>query len=141
MSVVFCIFLTACGNDTSTGVIDGTDDPTSIIVAEKGEIVMYEQITQEEAKKIMDSEDGYIILDVREKAEYDEKHIPGAVLIPHTEIENKAEKIIPDKDTQILVYCRFGRRSKLASENLVKLGYTNVKEFGGIIEWQYEVEK
>ena len=99
---------------------------------------MYEQITAEEAKKIMDSGEEHIILDTREQDEFDEGHIPGAILIPYTEIENKAEEMLPDKDKLILVYCRSGRRSKIAAENLVKLGYTNVKEFGGIIDW-YEL--
>ena len=97
-------------------------------------------ITAQEAKEIMDAEEGYIILDVRTQAEYDEKHIPGAIVIPHDEIEEKAEQLLPDKDQLLLVYCRSGRRSKLAAEALVKLGYTNIKEFGGIINWPYEVE-
>ena len=97
-------------------------------------------ITAEEAKKIMDSEEGYIILDVRTQEEYDQGHIPGAMLIPNTEIETKAEEVLMDKDQLLLVYCRSGRRSKLASEILVELGYTNIKEFGGIIDWPYEIE-
>ena len=102
---------------------------------------MYEQITAEAAKKIMDSGEEHIILDVREQDEFDAGHIPGAILLPYTEIENKAEEMLPDKDEQILVYCRSGRRSKIAAEVLAKLGYTNIKEFGGIIDWPYEVEK
>ena len=102
---------------------------------------MYEQITPEAAKKIMDSGEEHIILDTREQDEFDEGHIPGAILIPYTEIENKAIELIPDKDKLILVYCRSGRRSKIAAESLAKLGYTNVKEFGGIIDWPYEIEK
>ena len=102
---------------------------------------MYQQITAEEAKKIMDSGEEHIVLDTREQEEFDNGHIPGALLIPYTEIENKAEEMIPDKNAQILVYCRSGRRSKIASQSLSKLGYTNVKEFGGIIDWPYEVEK
>ena len=102
---------------------------------------MYEQITAEEAKKIMDSGEEHIILDTREQDEFDEGHIPGAILIPYTEIENEAEAMLPDKDKLILVYCRSGRRSKIAAESLSKLGYTNVKEFGGIIDWPYEIEK
>ena len=102
---------------------------------------MYEQITAEEAKKIMDSGEEHIILDTREQDEFDEGHIPGAILIPYTEIENKAEEMIPDKDKLILVYCRSGRRSKIAAESLAKLGYTNIKEFGGIIDWPYEIAK
>ena len=140
ISILLCILLTACGNDSSIGIIGGADGPTSIIVSEKGEKAMYEQITAEEAKKIMDSGEEHIILDTREQDEFDEGHIPGAILIPYTEIENKAEAMLPDKDKLILVYCRSGRRSKIAAESLSKLGYTNVKEFGGIIDWPYEVE-
>ena len=141
ISVLLCILLTACGNDSSIGIIGGSDGPTSMIGAEKGEKAMYEQISAEEAKKIMDSGEEHIILDTREQDEFDEVHIPGAILIPYTEIENKAEEMLPDKDKLILVYCRSGRRSKIAAESLFKLGYTNVKEFGGIIDWPYEVEK
>ena len=99
----------------------------------------YEQITQEEAKQIMDTTNGYILLDTRTQGEYDQSHIPGALLIPHTEIAERAEEALPDKDQVILVYCRSGNRSKQASEVLVELGYTNIKEFGGIIDWPYEV--
>ena len=101
---------------------------------------VYMNITAEEAKQIMDSEEGYIILDVRTQEEYDEGHIPGAIVISHEEIEEKAEDVLTDKDQLILVYCRSGRRSKIAAEALVELGYTNIKEFGGIIDWPYEVE-
>ena len=101
---------------------------------------VYVNITAEEAKQIMDSEEGYVILDVRTQEEYDESHIPGAILIPNTEIEARAEELLTDKNQLILVYCRSGRRSKLAAEALVELGYTNIKEFGGIIDWPYEVE-
>ena len=100
----------------------------------------YEQITQEEAKQIMDTTNGYILLDTRTREEYDQSHIPGALLIPHTEIAQRAEEALPDKDQVILVYCRSGNRSKQASEVLAELGYTHVKEFGGIHTWPYEVE-
>ena len=100
----------------------------------------YEQITQEEAKQIMDTTNGYILLDTRTQEEYDQSHIPGALLIPHTEIAQRAEEALPDKDQVILVYCRSGNRSKQASAALAELGYTNVKEFGGIHTWPYEVE-
>ena len=102
---------------------------------------VYMNITAQEAKEIMDAEEGYIILDVRTQAEYDEKHIPSAILIPDYEIKERAEEELTDKDQLILVYCRSGRRSKLAAEALVELGYTNIKEFGGIIDWHYEVTK
>ena len=110
-------------------------------VKENDREVTYMNITAEEAKRIMDSEEGYIILDVRAQEEYDEGHIPGAILIPHTEIDAKAEEVLTDKDQLLLVYCRSGRRSKIAAEALVELGYTNIKEFGGIIDWPYEIER
>jgi rhodanese-related sulfurtransferase len=100
----------------------------------------YMNITAEEAKGIMDREEGYIILDVRTQEEYDQGHIPGAIQISHEEIAEKAENVLTDKDQLILVYCRSGRRSKIAAEILVDLGYTNIKEFGGILDWPYEVE-
>ncbi len=102
--------------------------------------VGYMNITAAEAKEIMDSQEGYIILDVRTQEEYDKGHIPGAILIPNTEIEDRAEEVLPDKDQLILIYCRSGRRSKMAAEILVELGYTNIREFGGILDWPYEVE-
>ncbi len=101
----------------------------------------YEQISAQEAKEIMDNNIGYIIIDARTEEEFAEGHIEGAILIPEYEISARAQKELPDKDAMILVYCRSGRRSKIASEELVKLGYTNVKEFGGIIDWPYEVVK
>lgn len=101
---------------------------------------IYRNITAEEAKQIMDTEKGYLILDVRTQEEYDQAHIPGAVLIPHTEIAEQAEGTLTNKDQLLLVYCRSGRRSKLAAKTLVELGYTNILEFGGIIDWTYEVE-
>lgn len=104
----------------------------------KGE---YMQITQEEAKNIMDTQTGYVILDVRTDEEYAAGHIPDAILIPDYEIGKRAESELTDKSQLILVYCRSGRRSKNAAAELASLGYTNVKEFGGIIDWQYEIEK
>ena len=101
----------------------------------------YQQISQEEAKRLMDSESGYIILDVRTDEEFAEGHIPGAVLIPDYEVAERAEAELPDKGQLILVYCRSGNRSKKASDVLVSLGYTNVKEFGGINTWPYDIEK
>ena len=123
------ILFAACGNNNAKKD------------AESGEDAMYEQISPEDAKRIMDSGEEYILLDVREQNEYDEGHIKGAVLIPYTEIEDRAESELLNKNEQILVYCRSGRRSKIAAESLVRLGYTNVKEFGGIIDWRYEIEK
>ena len=107
---------------------------------EKVQEAVYMNITAQQAKEIMDTEKGYILLDTRTREEYDESHIPGAIVISHDEILEKAESVLTDKNQLILVYCRSGRRSKLAAEDLVKLGYTNIKEFGGIIDWPYEVE-
>ena len=121
--VLAALCLTACGQEN-----------------ENKQEAVYINITASEAKEIMDTREGYVILDTREQYEYDESHIPGAIVIPHEEILEKAESALPDKDQLILVYCRSGRRSKLAAEDLVKLGYTNIKEFGGIIDWPYEVE-
>ena len=108
---------------------------------ENGKASTYEQITAEQAKSIMDTEKDYVIIDARTEEEFAEGHIENAILIPEYEIANRAEKELPDKEQLILVYCRSGRRSKIASEELVKLGYTNVKEFGGIIDWPYKIVK
>ena len=100
----------------------------------------YQQITQEEAKEMMDTQE-VIILDVREQDEYDSGHIPGAVLLPVGTIdETTAAEVIPEKDSTVLVYCRSGNRSKTASSALADLGYTNIYEFGGINTWPYETE-
>ncbi|MBQ8213156.1 MAG: rhodanese-like domain-containing protein [Clostridia bacterium] len=97
----------------------------------------YEQITPAEAKALMDGEEGYIILDVRTPEEFAAGHIAGAILIPDYEIGEKAENILTNKEQLILVYCRSGRRSKNAANELAALGYTNIKEFGGINDWEY----
>jgi phage shock protein E len=100
----------------------------------------YQQISQEEAKKMMDTQE-VIVLDVREQDEYDSGHIPGAVLLPVGTInEETASAVIPEKDETVLVYCRSGNRSKTASAALADLGYTNIYEFGGINTWPYEIE-
>lgn len=97
-----------------------------------------EVITAEQAKEIMDHEK-CIILDVRDQSEYEQGHIEGAMLLPYTEIEGRAEEELSDKDQMILVYCRSGRRSAIAAKSLMEMGYTNVKDFGGIIDWPYEI--
>ena len=109
--------------------------------SENNKTSTYEQITTEQAKTIMDTERDYVNIDARTEEEFAEGHVENAILIPEYEIKDRAEKELPDKEQLILVYCRSGRRSKIASEELVKLGYTNVKEFGGIIDWPYEVVK
>lgn len=100
----------------------------------------YVKISAEEAKKIMD-EQSAVIVDVRTQEEYDEGHIEDAVLIPVDTIAKDAEKVLTDESAVILVYCRSGNRSKTASEALINLGYRNVYDFGGIIDWPYEIVK
>lgn len=112
------LLLTGCGGNSADG--------------------SYQQITQEEAKEMMDTQE-VIILDVREQDEYDSGHIPGAVLLPVGIIdETTAAEAIPEKDSTLLVHCRSGNRSKTASSKLADLGYTNIYEFGGINTWPYD---
>ena len=114
------LLLTGCGGDVSDG--------------------SYQQITQEAAKEMMDTQE-VIILDVREQDEYDSGHIPDAILLPVDTIdEETAAAVIPDKESTVLVYCRSGNRSKTASSTLAELGYTDIYEFGGISTWPYETE-
>ena len=146
-------------------IIGGADGPTSIFLAgklggndakeqseEEAEAQTKEQmeeqtemkaevITAKQAKEIMDSGEQCVILDVREADEYTDGHIEGAIQLSYTEIETRAEQVLTDKDKLILVYCRSGRRSAIAAQALAELGYTNVKDFGGIIDWPYETVK
>ncbi len=123
-----CIFCCSCMLFGCTG---------SLEQPKKGS---YVSISSQQAKQLMETEENYIILDVRTQEEYDEKHIKGATLIPDTKISSLAETLLKDKEQLILVYCRTGRRSKNASAELAAMGYTNVKEFGGIVDWPYETE-
>mgnify|MGYP000665487411 CR=1 FL=1 len=132
-SIVSLAGLTGCfGAAAGSNGSNATND--------SGSSASYQQVNAETAKELMDTEDNYVILDARTQAEYDEAHIPGAILIPHDTVTTAAEDALPDKDQLILVYCRSGNRSKQASQALVDLGYTNVVEFGGINSWPYEVE-
>ena len=101
----------------------------------------YRSITMDEAVTMMAQETGYIILDVRRPDEFAAGHIPNAINVPNESIGTDEIPELPDKDQLIMVYCRSGRRSKDASEKLVKLGYTNIVEFGGILDWKGEIEK
>ena len=101
----------------------------------------YRSITMDEAVDMMAKETGYIILDVRRPDEYAAGHIPNAINVPNESIGTDEIPELPDKNQLIMVYCRSGRRSKEASEKLVKLGYTNIVEFGGILDWKGEIEK
>ena len=124
MSFMFACSFEGCGNQA--------DEPVSY---------EYVQITPEDAKSLMETESDFIILDVRTEEEFAEGHIENAVLIPDYEIGIRAEKELPDKNQLILVYCRSGRRSKIASQTLADMGYSDVREFGGIIDWPYEIVK
>ena len=101
----------------------------------------YRSITMDEAVAMMEQETGYIILDVRRPDEFAAGHIPNAIKVPNESIGTDEIPELPNKDQLIMVYCRSGRRSKEASEKLVKLGYTNIVEFGGILDWKGEIEK
>ena len=101
--------------------------------------IYYQQITREEAARILDEEKGWILLDVRTEEEYDEGHIPGAVNLPNEDIGADEPELLPDKGQVILVYCRSGRRSKEAAAKLAAMGYSGVLEFGGILDWTGEV--
>ena len=120
--LILTIILTGCGIKTGDNVKN-----------------TYESISAEQAKKIIDEQSGFIILDVRTKEEYDQGHIPDAVLLPNEIIGTDEIAVLPDKEQLILVYCRSGNRSKQAAAKLVNLGYTNVREFGGIIDWPYDI--
>ncbi len=134
--IISLLLFSSCGGgDNTHGSITNTTESTS------GTSFGYEQITGERAKQLMDTEKNFVIIDARTYDEFNEGHIEGAILIPEYEIAERAEKELPDKKQLILVYCRSGRRSKIAAEALVDLGYTNVKEFGGIIDWKYEIVK
>ena len=104
-----------------------------------GMVNSYRQISQDTAKKMMEADDGHVIVDVRRQDEYDGGHIPGAILIPNESIGAEPPAELPDMDQVILVYCRSGRRSKEAAQKLFDMGYRNVYEFGGINDWTGDV--
>ena len=110
--------------------------PTGCSAEEK---MTYRQISQEEAKQMMARDDGHIIVDVRRQDEYDAGHIPDAILIPNESIGTEQPEQLPDKNQIILIYCRSGRRSKEAAQKLANMGYTNIYEFEGIIDWTGEI--
>ena len=133
-------------NEISVSIIGGADGPTSVFIAGKlgGEDTMtYKQISMDEAKQIFESggADSYIILDVRTSDEFADGHIPGAINVANESIGAEPPAELADKNQLIYVYCRSGNRSKQAAEKLVALGYKNIVEFGGIIDWTGEIEK
>lgn len=144
LPLLLCLLLLAgCGGQTNQS--EDALPQSSSVQESQGDLNMntgsYKQITAEQARAMMDEQEEYILLDVRTQAEFDEGHIEGAIVIPDTEISNLAEDKLTDTDATILVYCRSGRRSKLAAQTLADLGYANIYEFGGIIDWPYETVK
>lgn len=99
----------------------------------------YRQVSSDEARKMMETESSYIIVDVRTQREYAQGHIPKAICIPNEDINKEPPSLLPDKEQEIFVYCRSGRRSKEAAQKLAGMGYKNIIEFGGIIDWHGEV--
>lgn len=126
----FVFLLTAC---SSGGQIKDAMDGEDMVRS-------YTMISQDEAKEMMEKEDGHIIVDVRRQDEFETGHIPGAVCIPNESIGTEQPEELPDLDQIILIYCRSGNRSKQAAQKLFDMGYTNVYEFGGIIDWTGEIE-
>ncbi len=139
--LTLAMVLTGCESKTESDVtiIGGADGPTSVFLASKNNKGSYTQIDQETAKLMMDLNDGHVIVDVRRQDEYDEGHIPGAICIPNESITDSMPSELPDLEQVILVYCRSGRRSKEAAQILFDIGYINVFEFGGIIDWTGEI--
>lgn len=128
----------------SVSIIGGSDGPTTIFVAGKlgGDSMQdYVSITMEEAKEIFETKGDYIIVDVRRADEYETGHIPGAINIANESITDTAPAELPDRNAVIYVYCRSGNRSKQAAAKLANMGYTNIIEFGGILDWTGSVEK
>ena len=126
LMMALCFLL--CGCSDKGQVMDGD-----------GMMNSYRQISQEEAKKMMEADDGHVIVDVRRQDEYDAGHIPGAILIPNESIGDTQPEELPDLNQIILIYCRSGNRSKQAAQKLFDMGYTHIYEFGGIIDWTGEV--
>ena len=125
--------LSACGQEKT-----GQDTKAAQEDTLKAE---YKKITAEEAKERMDKDDKVVILDVRTEEEYQEGHVPGAIVIPNETISSGPLEELPDMDQAILVYCRSGNRSAQAAKKLAEAGYTQVYDFGGIIDWPYDTEK
>lgn len=126
------LILAACGAKTA--------DMTDKTAAAQSDKPAWNTISAEEANTRMNSGDPVTVVDVRTAEEYEEKHIPGAILIPNEEIGTEQPALLPDLNAEILVYCRSGRRSAEASKKLAAMGYTNINDFGGINDWTYDTE-
>lgn len=140
--IILTLLLCSCNDANETEYYPNAEDPVknnSDSLSESEDTkAKYKKITAEEAKKRMDENDSLIIVDVRSESEYAEKHIAGAILIPNETIIDKMPELLPDPDAEILIYCRSGNRSRQAANKLIDLGYTNIYDFGGIIDWPYE---
>lgn len=125
----------------SIGIIGGSDGPTAVFITESGGENMhtFQMITMAEAKEIFQTKGDYIILDVRRADEYASGHIPNAVHYANEDIVDQEPDVLPDKNQLIYVYCRSGNRSKQAAGKLTAMGYTNIVEFGGILDWTGEI--
>ena len=135
--IFLIVFLSGCATAGLPIIELETTTETEIEMEIINIVPEYHKLTAEQAKEIMDSGQSYILLDVRTDSEYAERHIEGAVLIPDCEIAARAESELPDKNALILIYCRSGRRSANVAYELVAMGYTNVYDFGGILDWGY----
>lgn len=132
-------------NTATCWVIGGADGPTEIFVAgkieeEKTQAAEYTSITMEDAKQIFETAGDYKIVDVRRADEFAQGHIPGAIHIANEDIGETEPAQLPDKQEVIYVYCRSGNRSRQAAEKLAAMGYKNIVEFGGILDWTGEIE-
>jgi rhodanese-related sulfurtransferase len=130
--------LCSCGDNISGKSGGPPSDKTEESTEPAKPMAVYQKISAEEAKSMMESGNLYILLDVRTDEEFEAGHIEGAVLIPDYEIKDRVKTKLPDKEALILVYCRSGRRSANAAHEMVAMGYTNVYDFGGIIDWPYD---
>ncbi|MCI6012974.1 MAG: rhodanese-like domain-containing protein [Firmicutes bacterium] len=133
-ALILCMMTALCGGLLAACGLSGSD----------GEVKEdeYMKITMEQAQNLMETEENYVILDVRREDEYDAGHIPGAVCLPNESITAEtAAEVLPDPAQMILVYCRSGNRSKQAAAKLAALGYSDIREFGGILDWPGEIEK
>lgn len=145
VAIVGSRYIVAYQERAAISIIGGADGPTAILVAGKvsggDKQVAYTAITMEEAREIFQTEGDYLILDVRRPDEFAQGHIPGAINIANEDIGSSEPKELQDKEQTIYVYCRSGNRSKQAAEKLAAMGYTNIVEFGGIIDWTGDIEK
>ncbi len=124
--LLVAVVLTSCSSNKQEANGDGTENS-------------YRQISQDEAARMMEQDDGHVVVDVRRQDEYDAGHIPNAILIPNESIGTEQPEELPDLDQIILIYCRSGNRSKQAAQKLFDMGYTNIYEFGGINTWTGEI--